>query len=116
MKKYLSDILFELRENRGLTLRELAAISGISHASISRIETGVSEPRPETLIALAEALGVEADILLDAPVKGSNTVDIEDILKDYGVDVLLGGKKMTVRDRRHVLELIQLAKKMSEEE
>ena len=48
----------DLRENRGLTARQLAAESGISAAMISRIENGQASPSISTLNALSRTLDV----------------------------------------------------------
>lgn len=47
-----------LREERGLTARQLAQQSGISAAMVSRIENGQVSPSLSTLNALAQALDV----------------------------------------------------------
>ncbi|MEM7068794.1 MAG: XRE family transcriptional regulator [Pseudomonadota bacterium] len=54
----IGSALRDLRENLGLTARQLAAQSGISAAMISRIETGQTSPSISTLNALSGALGV----------------------------------------------------------
>jgi transcriptional regulator with XRE-family HTH domain len=48
----------DLRENRGLTARQLAAKSGVSAAMISRIENGQASPSISTLNALSRTLDV----------------------------------------------------------
>lgn len=54
--------LLALRLAAGLTLRELAAASGIPYSSYQRLELGISrsEPSAATATALASALGVPA--------------------------------------------------------
>ncbi len=48
------------RRARGLTQAGLAGTSGVERSHISKIERGlVEEPRPDTLLRLAGALGVE---------------------------------------------------------
>lgn len=47
----------ELRTRRHLTARELAARSGVSHATISLIERDKSSPSINTLSAMLDALG-----------------------------------------------------------
>jgi transcriptional regulator with XRE-family HTH domain len=48
------------RRARGLTQRELSALSGVQQRTISRLESGmVEEPRTSTLLRLAGALEVE---------------------------------------------------------
>ncbi len=48
----------ELREARGLSLRALAELSGLSVNAVSLIERGQSSPTVSTLHRLADALGV----------------------------------------------------------
>jgi transcriptional regulator with XRE-family HTH domain len=50
--------LLELREERGLTIEELAARSGVSRAMISRIERAESSPTATVLNKLATGLAV----------------------------------------------------------
>ena len=45
------------REALGLSMRDLAALAGISYPTISRIENGHEDPRWETLTKIAAALG-----------------------------------------------------------
>jgi transcriptional regulator with XRE-family HTH domain len=48
-----------------LTLRELEAASGVSYATVWRLESGrATEARPSTIRKLAEALGVEPEELV----------------------------------------------------
>lgn len=50
-----------------VTQEELAQRSGLTEVSISRIETGVREPRISTVRRLAEALGITPQQLVDGP-------------------------------------------------
>jgi HTH-type transcriptional regulator, competence development regulator len=51
--------LKRLREDRVLSQRELARMSGLTHATVWRLENGHKEARPQTIRKIAEALGVE---------------------------------------------------------
>jgi transcriptional regulator with XRE-family HTH domain len=54
------------RRGAGLTQVELAEESGLSQSTITQIEKGnITEPRPGTLKALADALGIAPRDLLD---------------------------------------------------
>lgn len=54
------------RTRRHLTLKKLEAASGVSFTQISRIENGHSpSPRFDTMEALAGALSVDVDLLLE---------------------------------------------------
>ncbi len=63
----LGFLLQNLREERGLSLRELALLAGIDHAYIYRLETGAKEsPSDEVLSKLIRSLKAprrEADML-----------------------------------------------------
>jgi len=50
--------LRELREGRGISMRSLAAKSGLSANALSMIERGKTSPSVSTLYKLADALGV----------------------------------------------------------
>ena len=54
------------RLEKGMTLRDLGQETGISAGSLSRMERGVSIPRPGTIAKVADALGVTASELLDS--------------------------------------------------
>jgi transcriptional regulator with XRE-family HTH domain len=49
--------LREFRKARGLSLEEVAYLAGVDIATVSRVERGLSQPRPWTAIRLARALG-----------------------------------------------------------
>lgn len=59
---YLRDI----RQERKLSIRELGRKSGIDPSAITRLEQGQWSPHPETIKALAPALGVSTGDLLAA--------------------------------------------------
>jgi transcriptional regulator with XRE-family HTH domain len=56
--------LRQLRESRGLTQDQLAALVGTERENVSRYETGGSTPKIETLGKLANALCTTVDYLL----------------------------------------------------
>jgi transcriptional regulator with XRE-family HTH domain len=53
-----------LRESQSLTLADVARRADISSAMLSRLETGHVSPSLETIVALAQALGVTASVLM----------------------------------------------------
>ena len=55
------------REQRGLSLRELARRLGVSPSAISQIETGKSRPSVSTLYSIVSELGMSLDELFGAP-------------------------------------------------
>src|ERR671929_2204768 len=66
--------LRRLRERRGLTLTALAAHTGISKSTLSRLETGERKPSLELLLPLAEAFQLPLDELVGAPRVGDPRV------------------------------------------
>jgi transcriptional regulator with XRE-family HTH domain len=58
------EMLRKLRRIRVLTLRELEEISGVSYATIHRLERGHQQAHPSTIRKLARALEVEPAELL----------------------------------------------------
>ena len=52
-----------LRELKGLSLVDVSERSGVTVAALSRIERGLSKPRPSTLQKIAQALGVSVEEL-----------------------------------------------------
>jgi transcriptional regulator with XRE-family HTH domain len=60
----MGDRLRQARQARGLSLRRLAALVGVSPSLISQVETGRAKPSVNTLYALANELGISLDVLL----------------------------------------------------
>ena len=60
--------LKKLRKKKGWSQEKLAGESGISYQTLIKIEQGrIKNPRLDTLIKLAKALGVSIDKLLGSP-------------------------------------------------
>jgi len=53
-----------LRKERGLTLKVLAQLSGLSHPFLSQVERGLARPSMSSLHQISEALGTNASWLL----------------------------------------------------
>jgi transcriptional regulator with XRE-family HTH domain len=62
--------LKRLRTQRGATLTSVAAATGISKSTLSRLETGQRRPSLELLLPLAQAYRVPLDDLVGAPEVG----------------------------------------------
>ena len=54
----LSNRIYELRTQKGLSQKELGAILGVSNKAVSKWETGTAIPKTETLIKLAEVFEI----------------------------------------------------------
>lgn len=68
-----------LRRGRGVTLAGLAAATGISQSTLSRLESGQRRPNLELLLPLARVHGVPLDELVGAPPTGDPRVHIRPI-------------------------------------
>lgn len=68
-----------LRQARQSTLAELAAETGISVSTLSRLESGARRPTLELLLPLARAYGVTLDELVDAPQTGDPRVHMRPV-------------------------------------
>lgn len=89
----MSDILKELREDKGLTQLELANILKVSRQSVSGYENGMVEPTINTLIKLADLYNCSLDYLVGRSKDKHN-------LNLYSVE-----------NKEYILELIKLSDK-----
>jgi transcriptional regulator with XRE-family HTH domain len=76
-----------LRRDRGTTLAALAAQTGISVSTLSRLESGARRPTLELLLPLARAHGVTLDELVDAPAPGDPRVVLRPVTR-FGMTVV----------------------------
>src|SRR3954451_8377473 len=70
-----------LRRERDITLAELAAATGISVSTLSRLESGRRRPNLELLLPLARAHGVPIDELVGAPQTGDPRVHLRPVTR-----------------------------------
>ncbi|MEU6203182.1 XRE family transcriptional regulator [Micromonospora musae] len=80
--------LKQLRTRRDITLTDLAAETGISASTLSRLEAGLRRPTLEQLLPLARAHGVTIDELVDAPPTGDPRINLRPIAAGDGATVL----------------------------
>ena len=71
--------LRSLRQQRELTLAQLAEQTGISVSTLSRLESGGRKPTLELLLPLARSHGVTLDDLVDAPATGDPRVHMRPV-------------------------------------
>ncbi|MGW0347546.1 helix-turn-helix domain-containing protein [Streptomyces anthocyanicus] len=62
-RRQVGDRIRHVREHLNLTQQDVCGRSGIDVATYSRIEQGHSSPLLDTLIRIADAMGVELDEL-----------------------------------------------------
>ncbi|NYG54579.1 cupin domain-containing protein [Nocardioides perillae] len=73
--------LRQLRLERDATLADLAAETGISVSTLSRLEAGQRKPTLELLLPLAQAHRVALDELVDAPETGDPRVRLRPVTR-----------------------------------
>lgn len=69
--------LRRVREQRGITLTEVARTTGISKSTLSRLENGQRRPSLELLLPLAQAYRVPLDDLVGAPEVGDPRIRLK---------------------------------------
>lgn len=80
----LSELIRQIRLEKGWSQQDLADAVGVETASVSRWETGESRPRPRRLLAIAEALGKDISDLMH-PI--SQTSISKDLLEQVKIEV-----------------------------
>jgi transcriptional regulator with XRE-family HTH domain len=77
--------LRELRKSKNLSQTELGQLAGLHYTHIGRFERGASRPSGDTLMRLADALGVTSDYLLDGATHEAAKARFEDreLLKQF---------------------------------
>jgi transcriptional regulator with XRE-family HTH domain len=80
--------LKQLRLRRDSTLTDLAAETGISVSTLSRLEAGLRRPTLEQLLPLARSFGVTLDELVGAPPTGDPRINLRPIAGGDGATIL----------------------------
>ncbi|MET8461999.1 helix-turn-helix domain-containing protein [Micromonospora zamorensis] len=80
--------LKHLRLRRDITLTDLAAETGISASTLSRLEAGLRRPTLEQLLPLARVHGVTLDELVGAPPTGDPRINLRPIACSDGSVIL----------------------------
>ncbi len=87
------------RERKHLTQEDLAAIVDLSPTHISVIERGVKPPKLATLVAIANALDVSADTLLQDVVVRS----VEGVSNELATEIM----KLPAKERSKIINAIR---------
>lgn len=91
--KTLDKLLKELRENKGLLLRQVAAAIEVDTAMISKFEKGERKPTREQLINLAKVFEIDEKELLLNYFSDKIAFDLKD--EDFAKEALkIAGKKI----------------------
>ena len=100
----LGEIIRRQRELAELSMRQVAAMAGISNPYLSQIERGLRAPSEEVLRAIAESLNVSADLLRgDEPAGGSPEV----------VEAVQSDPDLTASQRRSLLEAYEAFRRVT---
>lgn len=102
----LGDYIKDLRNDKGLSQRDLAEKAGVSNGEISRIESGERKnPSPNVLMALATILGVSDEEIMKEAGYIRSVVEhegyIENVYRDEEgklIDITRRAKKMYQND------------------
>ena len=94
----LGEIIRRQREFSELSMRQFAAMAGISNPYLSQIERGLREPSEKVMESIAEALHTSADALYAQA--GLDDVDPEDTTV---VDAIQADPRLTAAQRRALL-------------
>ena len=100
----LGEIIRRQRELADLSMRQVAAVAGISNPYLSQIERGLRAPSEEVLRAIAESLNVSADVLRgDEPSNGSVEV----------VEAIQSDPDLTASQRRSLIEAYEALRQVT---
>lgn len=105
-------ILKELRQNAGLTQKQLAEKLWLSKATVSYYEQSLRYPSPEILVKLASVFHVTTDYLLGMEGK-KQTIDVTDLL-DEDIEYLEYTINLLRRKNNGNLKLNQIKMKPQE--
>ena len=84
--------LREVREARGLSQLDLAAVSGLTHEAISRWELGQKAPNADTLRALAQALHVAPEQFVGFQPIGLTELSVREVAQRLGIPTKRAGR------------------------
>lgn len=104
----------KLRDEKGYKDADISRLTGISKPTLSDWKRGVSRPKPDKLIKIAECLGVTTDYLLtgeekqsefspeqaELDLKISQDMELKEALKKYF--------SLSDTKKKHIIEMIEL--------
>jgi transcriptional regulator with XRE-family HTH domain len=100
----LGEIIRRQRELAELSMRQVAAMAGISNPYLSQIERGLRAPSEDVLRAIAESLNVSADLLRgDEPPDGSADV----------IEAIQSDRDLTSSQRRSLIEAYEALRQVT---
>lgn len=100
-KEDIGQTIRRARGSRGMTMEDLAEMLGVSHATVSRWESGQNKPRRRMVYKLGIALGISDWIA--SPNRSSGTLDGVDMTLPM---ILSCWDSLTRDDRLRVVEMV----------
>lgn len=88
--------LRRVRENKGITLKEVAEKAGVSESLVSQIERNKVSPSLETLIKIAEVIQIDFDYLF------------QELKRKNKIEVVRKGQRNIVKKQQVSLELLSV--------
>lgn len=107
--KGLGSRLRRARQSAGLTVKNLAFNAHVSASYLSDVERGVKHPSLPVAAALAAALGQSLDWLVFGEKAQKQEVDLRALLREPGLRVTYGGRRLSEWDKERLVELIDAA-------
>ncbi len=109
---HFGERLMQLREDRNMTQKELAKVTGLSQSYIARLERHHAPPSEETLKRLAKGLGIEVDELKTKTLENrfedkTTDIDEEELLDSLSRLIAHGGEELSEKDIRLILQLVR---------
>ena len=84
MTTKVGELIKKGREEKNLSMRQLAELAKVSHSDISRIESGEREvPNPKILRKISQHIGINYNDLMYAAGLGFQVTDLNPFLKSY---------------------------------
>ena len=73
-EQWLGSVVRRMRDERGMSLKQLAALAGVSESFLSQVERGVANPSVASLRRIADGLGTSIGALFDGTSHGGRVV------------------------------------------
>lgn len=116
----ISENIKLLREQYGLSQKELGQIAGVSDKAVSTWEQGIKEPRMGAIQKIADHFGIQkSNIIEDNGLQGPSSAltslqptkkvpkDLKKILEDE--EITLNGRMMSAEDKEKMMRIIEAA-------
>lgn len=114
----ISENIKLLREQYGLSQKELGQIAGVSDKAVSTWEKGIKEPRMGAIQKIADHFGIQKSNIIEDNGLQSQSVtltpptkkvpkDLKKILEDE--EVTLNGRMMSAEDKEKMMRIIEAA-------